>query len=264
MRMRKHTGLFVLAACALCLLLPNVTLAEENYIDWESDPKESAAVMAGDTIRYTATLKESAQAGDWTALRIRLGDGLLLQPDSIAVTLAQQPTASFAPEETPKGTTAPDETAAPDEAADDAATGRENVEWEIVPGNDGFVLLLSNIHAGDTVSFSATVQEAGEASAAVRADAFTSAVAHTRIVKPTPAPAASTAPAPIVAQESTPGAIQILLAIAIAIVLGLMGVMAYRRFVRKQVRAVQQTEAVEEPEESTALPQTEEKQDIEG
>ena len=257
MRMRK-TSLVALAVCVLYLLLPNVALAEDNYADWESEPNESAAVTAGDTIRYTLTLKEDAQTGEWTALRIRLGDGLLLQPKSIAVTLAQQPTptASFAPEET-TGAPAPDE-------GNDAATEREDVAWELVPGNDGFVLLLSHIRAGDTVSFSVAVQEAGEASAAAHTDAFTSAVAHTLIVKPTPAPAASVAPAPIVVQERTPGALQILLVIVIAIVLGLMGVMAYRRFVRKQVRAVQQTEAAEEPEESTALLKTEEKQDIEG
>lgn len=244
MRMRK-TSLVALAVCVLYLLLPNAALAQDNYADWESEPKESAAVTAGDTICYTLTLKEDAQTGEWTALRIRLGDGLLLQPESIAVTLAQQPTpaASSAPEETPEGTPAPDET------ADDAVTGQENVEWELVPGNDGFVLLLSHIRAGDTVSFSAAVQKAGEASAAVRTDAFTSAVAHTLIVKLTPAPAASASPVPIVVQERTPGVLQILLAIVIAIVLGLMGIMTYRRFVRKQAHAVQQTEAVEESKE---------------
>ncbi len=255
MRMRRR-NLALAAVCALCLMLPAVALAEETYITWESEPEESGSVEAGDTIRYAFTLEEAAQTEAWTALRVQLGNGLLLQPESISVVLAQQPSPaeSAEREETPQDPSGPEAT---------ANSMPDDVQWEIIPGNDGFVVLLSSIHAGDAVSFLANVQAQGEVSAAVRTDAFTAAITHTLVVPPTPLPAAAT-PAPVVAQQTAPGAIHILLAVAIIAVLALIGTVAYRRLIRPRVRSGQmEAPSAEETKENADPLQPEEKeQDI--
>ncbi|HWR24382.1 MAG TPA: hypothetical protein VN366_12970, partial [Feifaniaceae bacterium] len=175
MRMRrKRPALAALFALfALCLLPPLIASAQQ-YVAWESDPEQNAQVKPGDRIRYAFTAEEAAAAKDWTALRVQLGDGLLMREDSVAFEPADQPAASPGPgPEHPPGTGDP---------------GIQDVQWEIVPGNDGFVLLLSALNAGDRVSFAAVVQAEGEVAAAVRTDAFSSEISHTLVIPPTPAP----------------------------------------------------------------------------
>lgn len=250
MRMRRRK--LLAAICALCLMLPHAALAEEPYVTWESEPKEGSGVEAGDTIRYAFTLEKGAQADDWTALRVQLGNGVLLQPETISITFAQQPSpaASASPEETPQASAEPE--AIKNGMADE-------VQWEVIPGNDGFVILFSGIHAGDSVSFLAKVQEQGEVSAAVRTGTFHAAITHTRVILPTPSPAASITPAPAVVHQAAPGIMHILLAVGVAAVLALIGVFANRRFILPGVRLGHtETCSLEASEKQAAQPEEKE------
>ncbi len=216
MQMRKRK-LALAAVLTLCMMLPLAALAQTQYVTWESDPKENSNVETGDTIRYTITLEEAAKKEDWTALRVQLGTGLTLQPDSIALSFAQLPAASESP-----NSTKPSETPQPE---------AKDVQWEIVPGNDGFVLLVSALSSGDTVSFSAIVQEKGNINVTVRTDSFSSEISHKLVMQPTPAPTLISTPASIAVQEPRPLALHIALAVLILPVLTLLGIVGYKKFI---------------------------------
>ncbi len=256
MRMRKRM-LALAAIFALCLKPP--LFASAQFVAWESEPEQDTSVEAGDTIRYAFTLEESAKAEDWTALRVQLGNGLLLQPESISITLAQQlsPVASAEMGE-PQGTSGP-------EATDGLPQQTDDVQWEIIPGNDGFVILLSNIQAGDKVSFQATVQTQGDVSATARTGTLTSAISHTLVVPSAPSTAVVAAtPAPAAVEpDRAPDTLRVLLAVVILVTLGLIGTVAYRRFGLSRVRtgqvAASMEQAIEQAEES-ALPEPDEKE----
>ena len=217
MRMRRRK-LTLAAIVALCLLLPLIALAEQ-YVVWESEPEQKSDVKPGDTIRYAFTVEEAAKTEDWTALRVQLGEGLSLQKESVVLELAEQPIASISPE--------------PEKPAKTAEPETQGVQWEIVPGNDGFVVLLSALSAGDRVSFDATAQAEGEAKVTVRTDAFSSEISHTLVIPPTPTPApvSVATPSSVAEQKTGPGALQIVLAVLVTGALGFLSFLGYRKVI---------------------------------
>ncbi len=246
MRMRRRR-LTLAAIVALCLLPPLIALAQ--YVAWESEPKQKSDVKPGDTIHYAFTVEEAAIAEEWTALRVQLGNGLLLQKDSVVLKLAEQSTASISPE--------------PEKPSETAMPATQGVQWEIVPGNDGFVVLLSALNAGDTVSFTAAVQAEGDVKAIVRTGEFSSEISHTLVIPPTPTPApASTpaaSPASILGQETRPGALQIVLAVLVTAVLGLLSFLGYKKVL--ELKGLVQKPA--ESDASTAQGEQKKEQDAE-
>ena len=191
---------------------------------------------------------------EWSALRVKLGDGMTLLTDSIVVKAAAaeelEPAATGSPEPAATGSPEPAATGSPEPAAtgspEPAATGSPepektapgntaeaatSPEYEIVPGNDGFVVLFSSIRAGDVISFSAKVDsEQAEVSAQAQTEDFSVSASHTlgKLPQATVQPVQN-APVQADVQDPTVQTVRWTIVLLCLMCLCLVGVLVYRR-----------------------------------
>ena len=164
--------IYALLMIAALLCIPGIGLGTEAA-SFSCSPAAGETVLPGDIVDYTLTIGQSVATDQWTALRIRLGEGMLIDQESITVLSLSKPEASAQPETSiqPQTKATPALSAAP---ADESPA-----EYEIIPGNDGFVVLFSSLRAGDEVSFCARV-DSGQAnvSAYAQTEGFAVSVSH--------------------------------------------------------------------------------------
>ncbi len=184
-------------------------------------PAAGETVLPGDTVDYTLTIGRDGATDQWTALRIRLGEGMLIDQDSVTVTPSAQSEAPLQP----RADTTP--------APSPAQTQEPQAEYEIVPGNDGFVVLFSSLRAGDEICFSARADGAqADVSAYAQTDDFAVSVSHRLGALPQASaqPAENAAPAQADGQEDGARAIQWALAALCFMALCGIAVIAYRKW----------------------------------
>jgi hypothetical protein len=209
-----------LLAIAALLLMPRMGHALETA-SFSCSPAAGETVLPGDTVDYTLTIGQDGATDQWTALRIRLGEGMLIDQDSVTVLPFLQPEASSAPQA--------DTTPAPSPAQ----TEEPQAEYEIVPGNDGFVVLCSSLQAGDEICFSARVDGAqADVSAYAQTEGFAVSVLHRLGALPQASaqPAENAAPVQADGQSDGAGAIRWTLAVLCFMALCGIAVIAYRKW----------------------------------
>lgn len=215
-----------LLAIAALLFIPRMGRALEAA-SFSCSPAAGETVLPGDIVDYTLTIGQSGAADQWTALRIRLGEGMLIDKDSATVLPFAQPEASVRPEASvqPEAKTTPDLSA--------AQTEESPAEYEIVPGNDGFVVLFSSLRAGDEVSFCARVDSAqADVSAYAQTEGFAVSVSHKLGALPQASvlPAEDDAAIQAGGQADGAGAVRWALAVLCFVALCGIAIIAWRRF----------------------------------
>ncbi len=217
--MRKLLAAPLLITALLCV--PVAAYAAQDAVTWQCTPAEGETVYPGDTISYKITTGQAGATEDWTALRVQLGKGMRFLPESVQVLPAQTEENAPAVEED-AGDASAEET--PD--AEQAETIRD-----VVPGNDGFVVLLSRLNEGDTFVFSAAVEaEDAVVNALVQTDAFISDVSHVLGVLPSQEAAVPDVPADSAQAADPPKALQWVLVQLCAAGLGFIVYIAYRKW----------------------------------
>lgn len=162
--MRKLLAAPLLMTALLCV---PAAYAAQDAVTWQCTPAEGETVYPGDTISYEITTGQAGATEGWTAMRVQLGEGMRILPESVQV-LPAQTQENVSAIEADSG-----------DAAGDETSGAAEIIRDVVPGNDGFVVLLSRLNAGDTFVFSAAVEaEDALVNAVAQTDTFTSGVSH--------------------------------------------------------------------------------------
>ena len=203
----RRAAFMLIAALLALLAVAAPAYAEDGWASLSSDPEAGAELAAGQEVPFTLTLNAPVQ--DETLIRLRFSGGLALDEESVALFRAST-----------------DETEQPEAA------------W----GNDGCVLIAFGLQAGDSVSFSAKVDDdapGNEPSAQLEVicgeEVLTASFAieapeSAATPSPTPAPAPTETPA---APAESPGRVYmpryVLILIGAFIVLGLVSVLLIRR-----------------------------------
>lgn len=217
-----------LLAIAALLCIPGGGLGIEAA-SFSCSPTAGETVLPGDIVDYTLTIGQSGAADQWTALRVRLSSGMLIDQESITILSLSKPEESAQPE-----TSMPPPTK---ETPDLSAAPADEDEYEIIPGNDGFVVLFSSLSAGDEISFCAKVdsEQADSAQTDVSAYAQTEGFAVSVSHKLGALPQASILPAEddtAVQADSQGGgkALKWALVVVCILALGGIGVIAVRKW----------------------------------
>ncbi len=217
-RMRQYGALLMAAAL---LLLPFAAYAQDAA-EFQCEPTAGQTVLPGDTIAYTLSINQDGTSKEWSALRVKLGTGMTLLTDSVLVKTAveedQEPEATSSPE--------PEKTASGN-AAEEVAQS----EYEIVPGNDGFVVLFSSIRAGDFICFSAKVEsEQADVTASAQTEDFSVSVTHTlgKLPQATAQPVQN-APVQAATQDPTVQTVRWTMVLLCLMCLCLIGILVYRK-----------------------------------
>ena len=216
---RQYTALLM---AAVLIFLPLAAHAEDAAA-FQCEPGAGETVLLGDTIGYTLSINQDGTSKEWSALRVKLGEGMTLLTDSVLVKTA----ATENPLPAATSSSEPEKT-----AAGNVAEAAVQPEYEVVPGNDGFVVLFSSVRAGDVISFSAKVDSAqADVSVSAQTGDFSASVSHTlgKLPQVTVQPVQN-APAQPVAQSTSMQTIQWAVALLCVICLCLIGLLVYRRW----------------------------------
>ena len=212
-----------LLAIAALLLMPGMGRALDGAASFSCSPAAGENVLPGDTVDYTLTIGQDGATDQWTALRIRLGEGMLIDTQSVTVLPCVQTEASLQPQADTTPVPSPAQTA-----------GEEpQTEYEVIPGNDGFVVLFSSLRAGDEICFSARVDGAqADVSAYAQTEVFAVSVSHRLGALPQASaqPAENAAPVQADGQADGAGAIRWALAVLCFMALCGIAVIAYRKW----------------------------------
>lgn len=171
-----HRYFLGLVSLLALLALPHRSaLADNSHLILQSNPAEGETVYPGDTLSYTVSIARDHETLDWAWLRITLGEGMQLDESSILLDCARAVPVDLLPP-----------------GSGGAAPTPRPISREVVPGNNGFVLLSSALLNGDSISFSVLVEEGAELSLSAQTEQNSISIAHILGVRPpaqTPAPA---------------------------------------------------------------------------
>lgn len=156
-----YKPLFTMALTAVFLICAPSAKAGE-VLNWACAPKAGSLVSEGETLAYTLTIGQGGEQDTWVALRVKLGKGMRLIQESVVFSQ--------------------NDADAKQGAVKDSAPVPENadVEYELVLGNDGFVVLCERLSEGDAVSFFAQVDAPdAEVFAKAQTDKYDAVISHT-------------------------------------------------------------------------------------
>lgn len=160
----KTTKQLIAAILLVALLIAAAPALAEGEITVSAVPECGSSLSRGDTVTYTFVFADVSAAVGWGTVRVSMAEGLDFQPDSIKQSIAAEQNGSIC---------------------------------DLIPGNDGFVLLPEQLQAGDSVTISATVREDATLSRCLlETDQFTVEAEH-----PVLLPAAPATPVPEPQQE---------------------------------------------------------------
>ena len=172
---RRHirTTLAQWAICGLllplCFLFPRTARAAET-IAWVCTPGNGGEIALQEKILHSLTFtpQDATVIDNWTTWRIMLGEGMAYDPASIAISHREEPPAleeppAVTPTPDPNPTPTPKPTRTPKPTKTPKPTRTPEVvpavvpaaEYQVIPGNHGFVLLVAALQAGDTLTFTA-------------------------------------------------------------------------------------------------------------
>lgn len=209
MESKQRLALWLRRLCALALgalwmtAAPFAARAEETAGEaigqWRSDPGPGESVSVGQSIVFTLTMAVGLESNGMTAVRVKLGDGLVCQGDTIALRPGQ---------------------------------GSDAALVNVALGGNEFVLIANRLLPGDEIAFAALAAGAGELSctlittlgeasyvlqAQTQGEPDSSAAAPAQGAAPvsTPAVQAETVQAePAEGEERAPGETNVVLALA--------------------------------------------------
>ncbi len=81
--------IFALLTIAALLCIPGIGLGAEAA-SFSCSPTAGETVLPGDMVDYKLTIGQSGAADQWTALRIRLSEGMVIDQESVTVVLSSE------------------------------------------------------------------------------------------------------------------------------------------------------------------------------
>lgn len=210
-----YKPLFIMALLAVFLRCAPFARAHE-VLTWACAPEAGSLVSEGETLAYTLTIGRGGEQDTWVALRVKLGKGMRLIQESVVFSQNDADAKQGAVQDSPP------------------MTENADVEYELVLGNDGFVVLCEKLGEGDAVSFFAEVDSPdAEVFAKAQTDKYNAVISHTLKTPPEEVQAQSAVSENVLpTAEVQPARSQalwicVLLCLALA---GLIGVRLYKQW----------------------------------